>query len=198
MTCLYIYRLTDDTGFAPCVENGLLSLACCKGGQIRNGKVVHTGLRHRIGVYREADYKNDDVYVLGTLNDKMLYLAKVTNVVTMNEYYGGMSAGRTDDIYSFKDGKLIRNKKLRDKKVHTDPDRVRKDIAGEYVLLSDDFIYLGADAVIIESITNYFPRFQETKVYQGDIAVKIISECINYKDGTKHAPTKPIYKSGCK
>lgn len=78
MTCLYIYRLTDDTGFAPCVENGLLSLACCKGGQIRNG------------------------------------------------------------------------------------------------------------------------RFQETKVYQGDIAEKIISECMNYKDGKRHAPTKPIYKSGCK
>ncbi len=30
MTCLYVYRLTDDSGFAPCVENDLLSLACCK------------------------------------------------------------------------------------------------------------------------------------------------------------------------
>ena len=37
MTGLYIYRLTDDSGFAPCVENGLLSLVCCKGGPIRNG-----------------------------------------------------------------------------------------------------------------------------------------------------------------
>ena len=34
MTYLYIYRLTSDTGLAPCVDNGLLSLACCKGGQI--------------------------------------------------------------------------------------------------------------------------------------------------------------------
>ena len=66
-------------------------------------------MRHRIGAYREADYKNDDVYILGTLNDKMLYLAKITNVVTMDEYFGGMSVGRTDDIYSFrpKNSKLI-------------------------------------------------------------------------------------------
>lgn len=33
MTYLKMYRLTSDTGLAPCAENGLLSLACCKGGQ---------------------------------------------------------------------------------------------------------------------------------------------------------------------
>ena len=48
MTYLYIYRLTSDTGLAPCVDNGLLSLACCKGGQIRNGKAIHAGLRYRM------------------------------------------------------------------------------------------------------------------------------------------------------
>ena len=77
MTCLYIYRLTDDAGFAPCAENGLLSLACCKGGQIRKGKVINTGLRHRIGTHREANYETDDVYILGIYKNKMLYLAKV-------------------------------------------------------------------------------------------------------------------------
>ena len=29
---IFTYRLTHDTGFAPCVDGGLLSLACCKGG----------------------------------------------------------------------------------------------------------------------------------------------------------------------
>ena len=48
MTYLYIYRLTSDTGLAPCVDNGLLSLACCKGGQIRNDKAIHAGLRYRM------------------------------------------------------------------------------------------------------------------------------------------------------
>ncbi len=199
MTCLYIYRLTNDTGFAPCVEKGLLSLACCKGGQIRNGKVISTGLRHRIGQKREADYETDDVYILGVFKDKMLYLAKVTKVVSMEEYFNGMSKGRTDDIYSLVNGELVRNQKLRTKDVHTEPDRIKKDLAGRYVVLSEDYIYLGVDAVTIEEITQYYPKFEETKVYKDELAQKIVAECFRYKDDATHTPTTPIYHSGgCK
>ena len=45
MTHVYVYRLTSDTGLAPCAENGLFSLAVCKGGQIRGQEIIHTGLR---------------------------------------------------------------------------------------------------------------------------------------------------------
>ncbi len=196
MTCLYIYRLTDDSGFAPCVENDLLSLACCKGGQIRNGKIINTGLRHRVGICREADYREDDVYILGIFKNKMLYLAKVTSVVTMEEYYSGISKGRTDDIYSFVNGELVRNRKLRNQNVHTDPDRMKKDIAGKYVILSNDYIYLGEDAVSIGGITQYYPNFQETKVYTGELAQEIVNECLKYKDGKNHKPNAPINKHG--
>lgn len=199
MTCLYIYRLTNDTGFAPCVEKGLLSLACCKGGQIRNGRVINTGLRHRIGQKREADYEIDDVYILGVFKDKMLYLAKVTKVVSMEEYFNGMSKGRTDDIYSLVNGELVRNQKLRTEDVHTEPDRIKKDLAGRYVVLSEDYIYLGVDAVTIEEITQYYPKFEETKVYKDELAQKIVAECLRYKDDTTHTPTTPIYHhGGCK
>ena len=196
MTCLYIYRMTDDSGFAPCVEKELLSLACCKGGQIRNGKIVNTGLRHRIGIHREVNYATDDVYILGVYKNKMLYFAKVTNVVMMEEYFGGMSKGRTDDIYSLVRGKLIRNQNLRNEDVHTEPDRVVKDLAGKYVVLSDDYIYLGEDAVVIDGITQYYPNFQETKVYTDELAQKIVNECMKYRDNKEHAPTAPIYKKG--
>ena len=166
MTCLYIYRMTDDSGFAPCVEKGLLSLACCKGGQIRNGKVVNTGLRHRIGIHREANYATDDVYILGVYKNKMLYFAKATNVVTMEEYFSGMSKGRTDDIYSLVGGKLVRNKKLRHEDVHTEPDRVIKDLAGKYVVLSNDYTYLGEDAVAIDGILSIIQIFKKQKCIQ--------------------------------
>ena len=63
MTKLFIYRMTSDKGLAPCVDNGLLSLACCKGGQVRNGKPIKTGLRYRIGSKRESDYEKDDVHI---------------------------------------------------------------------------------------------------------------------------------------
>ncbi len=201
MTYLYTYRLTSDTGLAPCVENGLLSLACCKGGQIRNGKAIHTGLRYRIGSMRDgADHKADDVYLLGTYKNNFLYLAKVTDVITMNEYFGTMSKGRTDNIYSLKNGRLVRNQHLRNEGVHVDEARNIRDIAGEYVMLSDNFIYLGKDAVYIEIVDKYGARFRETKLYKGELAEQIVSECMKFKDSKLHTPTHPFKKKcgGCR
>ena len=87
-TKLYIYRLTNDTGMAPCVDDGLFSLAVCKGGQIRQGTPINTGLRHLVG--SNWDRANENVYVLGTYQDRFLYLARVSDVVTMEEYFKGL------------------------------------------------------------------------------------------------------------
>ncbi len=196
MTYLYIYRMTDDTGFAPCVDNDLLTLACCKGGQIREGKIINTGLRYKIGSKKNGvDYSTDNVYILGTYKDKLLYVARVTDVVTMEEYYSGMSKGRTDDIYSLKKNVLVRNDKLRKQNVHTDEGRIIRDIAGKYVLISEDFVYLGKDAVRVNLVEKN-ARFQETKTYTGDTAEEIVKECFKYRDGKKHEPTKPLKKNG--
>lgn len=194
-----MYRLTNDTGLAPCVKNGLLSLSCCKGGKKRGETVINTGLRYRIGSKRESDYTVDDVYILGIFSNKFLYLAKITDVVTMEEYYSDMSKGRTDDIFDIVNGELVRNKHLKKENVHTDPDRITKDLAGRYVLLSDNYIYLGKDAVFDDLIAEYNPHFQETKVYTGDIADKIVEACEKYRDGKMHIPNEPfLEKGGCK
>ena len=196
---LYIYRLTDDSGFAPCVDNNLLSLACCKGGKIRNNNVIETGLRHRIGTFREADYRTEDVYILGVYRNKMLYLARVTNVVTMNEYFSGMSKGRTDDIYKLDNNALVRNRKLRNKNIHTEQGRIIRDIAGKFVVLSDDYIYLGKDALEIVDINKYYPMGHGTKVYKDEVAEEIVNVCKKYQDGKRHIPNVPIYEhGGCK
>lgn len=191
MTYLFIYRMTSDTGLAPCVDNNLLSLACCKGGQVRNGKPIKTGLRYRIGSKRESDYEKDDVHILGIYKNKVLYLARVTEVMPMTEYYLEKSKGRTDDIYRVVNGKLERNNKLRN--IHTKSSgEDKRDIAGEYVLLSDDFIYLGSDAVAVKSIEEYYPKFRETKIYSGEEAKHIIDVCKQSDDKKKHKPTKPL------
>lgn len=200
MIYLYIYRITSDTGLAPCVDNGLLSLACCKGGQIRNDKAIHAGLRYRIGSMRDgADYKTDDIYLLGTHKSRFLYIARITNIVTMYEYFSRMSKNRTDSIYSLADGKLVRNHHLWNEGVHVDEKQNIRDIAGEYVLLSDDFIYLGKDAVFDELVDKYNAKFRETKLYKGEVAELIVAECQKYRDGKKHLPTNPLKKKcgGC-
>ena len=196
-TYLYIYRMSVDSGFAPCVKNGRLSLACCKGGQIRSGKPCHTGLRYWIGSKRHADWSTDDVYVAGTYKNRLVYIAKVTGVVTMEDYFGKSSNGRTDDIYSLSGGKLERNDHLRAQGVHIDDAQITRDLAGSFVLLSNEYVYLGKDAVSIDIVNRYNAQRQETKQYSGDIANEIIKACfsearLSHDDGIPHRPTTPV------
>ncbi len=197
MSYVYMYRLTSDTGFAPCVEGNLLTLACCKGGQMRGDKVINTGLRYRIGAKKDVKWDKEDVYIVGTYKNKFLYLARVTKVITMEEYYSGLSKGRTDDIYSLKNGELVRNYNLRNYNVHTEPDRVTKDLAGKYVIMSNDYIYLGEDAVNDDVIAKYNPKFQETKKYCDEEADIIINACKKYDIKGTHKPHEPYKKKGC-
>lgn len=163
---IFRYRLTSDTGCAPCVDNDLFSLACCKGGQYRNGNFIKRGLRYFIGALwnEQNEILNDyEIYVSGIFENKLLFLAKITDVIDMIEYYNHNEVNkkyrnRKDDIYYIKNGKLERNKfnynfHGYDNKQHG------KDIAGKYVLLSDEFIYYGREAIPCDdTILSYFPK----------------------------------------
>lgn len=197
MTFLYIYRLASDTGLAPCIQDGLLSLAVCKGGQIRNGIPVNTGIRFWVGNKTNADWEKDDVYVIGTYKNDLLYLARITNVIPMTEYYRGQSKGRLDEIYKSDGVKLERNRKLQKENIHTEPERIKKDIAGQYVLLSDKYIYLGKDAKRVDILDAYGPKGQETKKYSGDLAKEIIKECKKCRDKKEHLPNDDTLQKKC-
>lgn len=58
---IFAYRLAWDTGFAPCLDHNVFTLACCKGGQVRRGKDIFTGLRYQIGQYRSRN-PEDQIY----------------------------------------------------------------------------------------------------------------------------------------
>lgn len=83
---LYTYILTHDNGKSPCYTAGEFSLACCK-PQIR---------RSILKDYKEKIETNQaKVYVAGIKRDKkdkkpfIVYLAKITKVLTLQEYYDG-------------------------------------------------------------------------------------------------------------
>jgi hypothetical protein len=173
---IFAYRLAHDKGFAPCVDNGVLTLACCKGGQIRNNKDVITGLRYHIYEYREQN-PGDEIYVLGIYKNKLLYYALVTSVMTMIDYFSPekkvIFGNRNDHIYDSKNDKLIRNNIH--PKIHPkgDPQNA-KDANGKYVIVSDDFTYFGNSAEAMPNgILDLLPKFRETKRYKesdGDFA----------------------------
>lgn len=97
---VYAYTMTDDTGFAPCINNKILSLACCK-----------TNLRYKIA--RDINSGNENIYLLGLCGKQMadrhkyiseylpIYLAKITKSVTTEEYFGG------EDFISRPDAKYL-------------------------------------------------------------------------------------------
>ena len=190
---VYVYRLSVDTGFAPCVEDDLLTLACCKGGQLRKGKPCYTGLRYWIGSKKHCDFEKDDVYVLGTYKDKFLYFAKIDEVMEMTEYFSSTTK-RTDMIYRVENGELVRNKMWREEKVHIDKEQNERDKAGKYVLLSRNYIYLGKDAVETETVSKYNAKGQETLIYDGETARGIIRNCLKLSNNEEHDPNNPLKK----
>lgn len=200
MKYVFVYRLTHDTGFAPCVNEGTLSLACCKGGYIKNGQAFPREVRYWIGTkkYKDQiiDYTKDDVYILGLYHGKFLYIAKVTDVQLMTDYFAGIGKTRTDGIYSNVNGELIRNDHLSEENVHTDDAQIMRDLAGKYVLLSSEFVYLGRDAVQIDYISENCPLQRSSKPYSGEIAEKLVAECRKYADGQVHEPNESI-KAKC-
>lgn len=140
---LYVYAMTNDSGFAPCIKDNLLSLACCKGG--KNG-----GMRKAAGNDFNA---GNEIWIIGlcgaglaSSNKKMrynpVYLAKIDNAIEMTEYFEEKNkySGRTDyKAYRTINGEL----KSQPENPHTTKDEQEKDINGKYVLLSNHFVYWG-------------------------------------------------------
>lgn len=156
MRCiLYTYAMACDSGFAPCVDGGLLTLVCCKGG--RRG-----GMRAAIAKdFVQGRKSGAEVWVLGLCGLGLaresgrgqeayyspIYLAKVTDVLEMKDYYRRPSpyAGRADHgAYTVRpDGALAPVPSPRANPHWGDRDAIRKDIGGTYAILSRRFLYWG-------------------------------------------------------
>jgi hypothetical protein len=141
---IYFYKLTADTGGAPCVEGGLLSLAICK-PMIRKGA------------------KCGDL-IIGFAADKLhrdnalIYVARVTDKLCDGRYYkAARYARRGDCIYRAKGDRYEWKARAR----HHGPEHIKHDLGSPLkgypranVLLSTEFRYFGDKA------TNNF-RFPE-------------------------------------
>ncbi|MEE0913459.1 MAG: hypothetical protein U0L76_02605 [Ruminococcus sp.] len=202
-TFLFIYRMTADSGLAPCVDKDkddkkLLTLSCCKGGRKDNTK---TGIRYWLGSGQKGNLsfncETDSVYILGTYKNDFLYLAKIEKAIEMKEYYSNEQyKKRLDIIYDVDGDKLKRNQRLRKENIHTDNDQIKRDIAGTFVLLSQDFIYLGKDRISFsENLLSKMPKNREVKVYTNEDANEIITWCIEKDDNKNHKTTDPLKRS---
>ncbi len=132
MGSIYFYKMTSDSGAAPCVDNGTLSLAICKPS------------------IRRTAQDGDIIFGFGgqALGEKLIYAARVAKVIADGHYYDSGSAfeGRVDCIYRWTGTELV----FRDgSKVHG-PENLNHDVGpvGDHgrnanVLIADEFVYFG-------------------------------------------------------
>lgn len=132
MERIYFYKLTHDTGGAPCVQDGLLSLAICK-------PMIRRTAEPRSVIFGfAANSLHGD--------NRLIYIARITDKVRDGDYFKRKEFERRGDcIYEHRGNHFVWRQGAR----HHGPSDLVHDL-GEYptyrkasVLLSDDFRYFG-------------------------------------------------------
>ena len=133
MTSIFKYVITHDTGTAPCVDNGLLSLCIWKPKIRRVDKVgdwvIATGSKVRISKV-----------------PKIVFVANITKKISM-ETYALENNKRLDSIYEFDGFSLIHN----GSPIHRDEKAQAADKSGINCLLSQKFWYFGQNAIELQN-----------------------------------------------
>ncbi len=131
---IYVYKIIEDSGGAPCVTRALLTLALCK-PSIRRSAAV-----------------GDWIFAFGSNNEepanRLVYIASVTQKITDGQYYElARFTNRGDCIYQrLRDGKFVRRS---DAMFHNDSDLRDYDVGespdyrNAISLVSSDFRYFG-------------------------------------------------------
>ena len=146
---IYFYKLTADSGGAPCVQRGLLSLAICK-------PMIRSSARCGDFIFGFAAKS------LRPSDNRLIYAARVTRKLYNEEYYkDSRYARRGDCIYRFRSGRFTWR---RGAQYHGPKDLVHD--LGDYpkypranVLLSTDFRYFGKAAS--DKYKSKFPRVRK-------------------------------------
>lgn len=152
---LYSYVMTSDTGFAPSVSNGVLSLATCKpdirrlASDDRHDFVM--GIRGRT-LARKTN----------TGPRRLVYLAEISEKIGFDSYYNSAEfKGRKDNIYHRLGKSWIQDKNPYHKHVNR-----KTDLKSPTVLVSRRFLYFGRNAIELnhEHFTTFVRMSRKYKV----------------------------------
>jgi hypothetical protein len=139
---LYVYVMTCDDGTAPCIDNGLFTLSCCKPDIRRCAREKDCV----VGLAGKELKESSGIDNIG----KIVFMAEVTKKMPWIDY--GKTPefeGRSDNVYRWNE----QDKKFERKNVaqlHESKEGMRKDVEnGKFVLISDPghFRYFGKNAL---------------------------------------------------
>jgi len=158
---IYVYKMVTDNGGAPCVWHRLLSLAICKPKIRRSAK------------------RYDLIFGFGgkRYNEKLIYVAEVTDKRVAGDYYREPKFSRRPDcIYRSVGGRAVLKSRAR---YHNNSDQRKRDVGARFkkadVLLSRKFRYFGKAG---------------TTDYKRDYpAIKKLIEALKRGHRVNHSPT---------
>ncbi len=198
---LFSYKMTHDSGFAPCPFGGMLTLATCK-PMIRKSKKIGDWI---------AGFTSNKLNGDLVGNERLIYLMKVTAKVNFQEYWynpkyhsrkpyldsGNLMGKIGDNIYK----PLVKNPKtIDDFKQVLNPHHKKKwqkerDLSGLYVLISEKFYYFGSCPLTVSP--DIRPKTPKGQTSQGvrtydDNRTKGFIEYVenNYQQGIHSCPHK--------
>jgi len=176
---IYIYKMTTDNGGAPCVSDGILSLAICK-SQIRSTCEPRNWL---VGFGGRS-----------TIGERLIYIAKITQKLSDGRYYrNAQYHSRPDCIYRW-DNVNSKYYWEKGKKYHQNGNQLEDDLGKEInnydkanTLLSNSFIYLGKGGT-----DAYKKKYKEIKLSIEDLKC---GHRLNHKDDLKNELIQLISES---
>jgi hypothetical protein len=125
---LYSYVLKHDRGFAPNPEGKYCTLACCK-PKVRKAAEV-------------GDWIAGTGSARNKQSDRLVYAMRVTEKLTFDEYWRDRRfKGRKDNIYC-PTCEASRPLVQKENEFH-DEEQMPHDLSGQFVLVSDRFVYFG-------------------------------------------------------
>ncbi len=201
---LYGYKMTHDTGFAPNPYHGVLTLATCK-PLIR--KCAKEGYWISGWTSNEVQGK-EQAYHFTDETQKLIYLAKVSKVISFKEYWEKYPLKRPAELDSFKEEKECRKscgntvitnsseislcgdniyKPINDsdfeqiENIHHGPNCKEHDLSGEHVLVCDEFYYFGVESAISVKKNDVVHRWKKFSTEDEQKIIEFVTK--NYSKG---------------
>ena len=204
---LYGYKMTHDTGFAPNPYHGVLTLATCKPlirKWARKGYWISGWTSNSV-----QGKRNDEPFHFKDEEQKLIYLAKVSEVLNFEEYWnkypqkkqleksieGGKECYKScanilvtknDDI-SFCGDNIYEPDTTEPSgfKQHDNPhhgkEEQSRDLSGEHVLVCEDYYYFGVENAIFIEKEGVVHRWKKFSTDEGQKIIDFVTK--NYSEG---------------
>ncbi len=158
-----IYRLTDDHGLAPNPFHNVCTLAVCTPNHKRANLKKDDIIIGFAGLELKKKYNMD--------GERIIYCMQITEVMDLDTYYhsreyedkkpslskGGIYAKGDNFYYRNEGGQLCHSNET---DMHDWDEVIRKDIYGDRVFISKNFLYFGRSAIKVPSDTEWSNKLQ--------------------------------------